>query len=179
MEIWKDIVGYEGLYQVSDLGNVKSLERIRYKKNGHICVHKEKLRKPGKCTNGYLGIGLTNSDGVLKQHLVHRLVLSSFVTQPSNGYEVNHINSIRHDNRLVNLEWCTKSENNRHSRIYGNAKYCYVQVPTITINLTSGYVEFYEATQHVTQRYNKSKSWITNIRRRGDSPFEYKGVLIF
>ena len=98
-EIWKDVVGYEGLYLVSDSG------RIRGVKSG-------KVLKPGS-TGKYLFVVLCK-DGKRTPISVHRVVATAFCDNPYLKSEVNHINEDRYDNRAVNLEWCTRLENIRH-----------------------------------------------------------------
>ena len=105
MEVFKDIVGFEGKYQISNLGNVKSLN---YKN-----THQEKLLKPVPHSKGYLKIQLMK-DGKRKSFFIHRLVAEAFLSNPDNKPEVNHINSNRQDNRLENLEWVSTSENALH-----------------------------------------------------------------
>ena len=113
-EIWKDIPGYEGMYQVSNLGRVKSLDRI--KTNKLIGKHfvKEKLMKLRLSSRGYLSVGLTKN-GKQVGYRVHRLVAQAFIPNPENKKEVNHINGVKTDNRVDNLEWCTSSENTIHA----------------------------------------------------------------
>lgn len=109
-EIWKDVVGYEGLYQVSNLGRVKSL--------GFDKWHKGKILKPSYDSKGnYLFIGL-HADGKVTQRNVHRLVAEAFIPNPNNLPCVNHIDEIKTNNRADNLEWCTIEYNSN----YGNAK---------------------------------------------------------
>lgn len=104
-EIWKDIEGYEGKYQVSNLGNVKS---INYNRTG-----KEKLLRPMKLRNGYLIVRLCVNNKV-KAYLTHRLVAQAFIENPGNRPCLDHINTIRTDNRADNLRWCTYKENNNN-----------------------------------------------------------------
>ena len=96
-EIWKDIKDYEGIYQVSNKGRVKSL--------GNDRKRKEKILKPVKNGKGYLRVMLSKK-GKIKGWLVHRLVGDAFITNPFNLPQINHINEIKEDNRVENLEYC-------------------------------------------------------------------------
>lgn len=106
MEEWKDIVGYEGLYQISSEGRVKSLKRIA--RNNHTVD--SKIRKPKIDKDGYCCVSLW-IDGVSKEHFIHRLVAQAFVPNPENKPCIDHINTDRTDNRAENLRWCTHKEN--------------------------------------------------------------------
>lgn len=108
MEEWRDVVGYEGMYQVSSEGRVKSLSRTSL--SGHVL--KERILKPSN-TRGYLMANLTK-DGCEKKFLIHRLVAVAFIPNPNGKPEINHLNEIKGDNRVDNLEWCTRSENINH-----------------------------------------------------------------
>lgn len=113
-EIWKDIPGYEGLYQVSNLGRVKSLGRKTWcgKGVGHILVHPVRIMKPCMCGSGYLTVYLTNREGVHRRHMIHRLVALAFI--PNDNLfvtTVNHKNEVKTDNRVDNLEWMTMKDN--------------------------------------------------------------------
>jgi len=100
-EIWKDVPGYEGHYQVSNLGRVKSLK-----------WSKERILKPRLDRVGYYHVGLCEG-GERKSNLVHRLVMLAFVGE--SDLQVNHKNGEKSDNRLENLEYCTSSENTQHA----------------------------------------------------------------
>ena len=104
-EVWRDIEGYEGLYQVSSEGRVKSLERKGCKR--------ERILKPGVRSKGYLFVVLC-AGGKSRMFSVHRLVCQAFHDNPENKLDVNHINENKTDNRACNLEWSTRKENCNH-----------------------------------------------------------------
>lgn len=108
-EIWKDVEGYEGLYQVSNLGRVRSLDRVTYNPVQPGCVRHGKLIKPQK--RGRYLFNALRKDGEAKQISIHRLVASAFVPNPNNYPVVNHKNENKYDNRAENLEWCTQKYN--------------------------------------------------------------------
>ena len=112
-ELWKDIKGYEGRYQVSDIGRVKSLERIVIRKNGSKQYRKERILKSLSKPNGYLYVNLCGSTGK-KKFYVHRLVCEAFHENPENKPCVNHIDENKTNNIASNLEWCTVAENINH-----------------------------------------------------------------
>lgn len=103
IEEWRDIKGFERLYQVSNLGNVKSLK-----------FGKERIVKPRKCGRGYLQVGLWK-DGKVKCYKVHRLVANAFLPNPNNLTEVNHKDEDKTNNKVSNLEWMTHRDNKRYS----------------------------------------------------------------
>lgn len=107
IELWKDIPGYEGRYQVSNLGRVKSLH---YKRSNFA-----RLLASVANRNGYCAVNLRDKDGRKKLVNIHRLVGAAFVPNADNKPQLNHINGNKKDNRAENLEWCTASENQSHS----------------------------------------------------------------
>lgn len=115
-EIWKDIKGYEGLYQISNLGRLRSLDRyVRHKKIKSLRLLKGKIMSPTiSNSTGYLVSTLYNK-GKGKQVTIHRLVAETFIPNPENKPEVNHINGIRDDDRVENFEWVNRSENQLHA----------------------------------------------------------------
>lgn len=108
-EIWKDIPGYEGIYQVSNFGRVKSVERYS-NDNKRKRLLKEKILKQGNHKLGYKNIHLVK-DGVEKILSIHRLVALAFIPNPDNLPFINHKDENRSNNYLDNLEWCTQKYN--------------------------------------------------------------------
>lgn len=113
-EVWKNIKNYKGLYQVSNLGRIKSLKRnIPFTNRwGQRITHlqKERILKAKKQFNGYLALSLSK-DGEHKTYLVHRLVAEAFILKTDNKSQVDHINGDKTDNRVENLRWVTPKEN--------------------------------------------------------------------
>ena len=108
-EIWKDIKGFEGLYQVSNIGRVKSLERFRKGENDCLVLLKERILKQ-QISRGYYRVQLCKNS-IQKWYQVHRLVYEAFNGSITEGLQVNHINEIKTDNRLSNLNLMTCKEN--------------------------------------------------------------------
>lgn len=112
-EEWGDVVGYEGRYQVSSMGRVKSLERTFIDKSGRKQTVKERILKPGMDRGGYLIVDLCDG-GKRKRFKVHRLVCQAFHDNPENKPYVNHIDENKTNNAASNLEWSTAKENCNH-----------------------------------------------------------------
>lgn len=120
-EIFKDIPTFEGLYQVSNLGRVKSLPRTYIQNNGYGSFphrYKERFLKPYKTKQGYLMIGLSKGNKS-KLYLLHRIVALTFIPNPIGYKEVNHKNAIKDDNRVENLEWCNRKYNQMEAERMG------------------------------------------------------------
>jgi len=109
MEIWKDVKGYEGIYQISNLGRLKV--KLKFRK---CRSYNEKTLNPSKDKDGYLRTALTKN-GKKQMKIMHRLVAETFLENNLNYPVVNHINGIKDDNRVENLEWCSVLQNNIHA----------------------------------------------------------------
>ena len=114
-EIWKDIEGYEGLYQISNLGRVKSCSKLHSVKKGGTYMSKERILVPGKDKEGYLHVRLSKNWKV-KLCKIHRLVALAFIPNPENYPIINHIDEIKTNNCVNNLEWCSFKYNINYSR---------------------------------------------------------------
>lgn len=112
MEIWKDIKGLEGKYQVSDLGTVKVLAFTGIRKDCRKYHVVEKIKKQSIFNNGYYGFGTNRAHGTV---LLHRALAEAFIPNPENKRCVNHKDGNKLNNSLDNLEWATHGENNQHA----------------------------------------------------------------
>lgn len=114
VEIWKDVIGYEGYYQVSNIGNVRSIDRTIIDSNSIKFNYKSKLLKPANNKDGYLQVGLSKNCKT-NSYCVHALLAKAFILNPENKPTVNHKDGNKHNNHIDNLEWATKSEQAIHS----------------------------------------------------------------
>ena len=110
IEIWRDIKGFEGIYQISNLGDVKSLARWIKNRNGMVRNVKEKILKPYEDVGGYLTVKLPINNKQ-KTYRVHRLVAEAFIPNPNNYPFINHKDENKKNNNVNNLEWCTAEYN--------------------------------------------------------------------
>jgi len=112
-EVWKDVEGYEDIYQVSNIGNVKS-KRFW---TGSKYIYRDKILKPSKSSSGYLQV-IFSKNGKTKSKFIHKLVASAFLENKNNYKEVNHKDENKENNNINNLEWC----NHKYNMNYGNIK---------------------------------------------------------
>lgn len=120
-EIWLPVRGYEGLYEVSDLGRVRSLDREVNYSDGRVVVKKGMIRSVSAGANGYENVRLYK-DKKPKSHSVHRLVAEAFIPNPENKPQVNHKDRNPLNNEYTNLEWVTHQENADHAWATGYHK---------------------------------------------------------
>jgi len=117
-EIFKPIMGYEGKYEISNMGRVKSLKRKQKTKSNGFAIRKGKIIKTSSTGKGYLQIKLS-MDGRERSFSVARLVAIHFIGLPETGRQVNHIDSDRKNNNINNLEWVKQQQNSDHRMAYG------------------------------------------------------------
>lgn len=168
-EIWKSIEGYEGIYQISNLGNVKSLYRLVKHKTGTRVIN-EKILKQGN-SGGYLNVELAN-DGINTMCLVHRLVAKGFIPNPENKPCINHIDGNTFNNNINNLEWCTYSENNLHAdnmglrNIKGERHYKAILTDKEVLEIRSKYIPYKYSHAKLGKEYGVTASNIQYIITR-------------
>jgi hypothetical protein len=120
MEEWKPVKDFDGWYEISNLGNVRSVQRIiqhkpdRFSSKGKIQVNESKVRVQSANKSGHMHVQLYRNSKPVKRY-VHRLVAEAFIPNPDNKPNVNHIDGNPKNNHYSNLEWCTQKENIRHS----------------------------------------------------------------
>lgn len=164
-EIWKDIKGYEGLYQVSNMGNVKSLN---YHRSGE-----ERIRKPIVDSKGYLAVNLYKN-GKCKRLLVHRLVLMTFAPIDNmKKLDVNHRDENKKNNNLDNLEWCSRSYNNNYGTRTQRTSKPVVQLDTTTNEVINVYCSAWEADRQGFNQGNIAQCCKNKFSRKGNNI--YKG----
>lgn len=173
-EIWKDIQGYEGLYKVSNMGRVKSLERTR---NMNLPGRErgapvpERILVPQKKKAGYLGVTLSK-DGRIKNFRIHCLVAQAFLPNPYNKPQVNHINGIKWDNRFSNIEWATGSENQRHALMLGLRDMSHRRKNVFQYDMRRNFIRSWNGAVEVEQETGMSQKYIASCCR-GDEPSAY------
>lgn len=141
IEEWKDIQGYEGKYQVSNYGRVKSLARYRKNNGNSQSFQGERILKQSVNNKGYCVVELCR-DAKRKRHTVHRLVASAFISNDENKEQVNHKDENKQNNHVDNLEWCTCKENINHGS--HNEKMAKTKgTPVIANDETGTEIEFY------------------------------------
>ena len=113
-EVWKDIKDFEGMYQISSFGRVRSVDRLIENSIGHLRRFEGQPIKPLITGQGYLYVRLPTKDGK-RNRFIHRLVAETFIVNHKDYPVVNHINGVKTDNRLSNLEWVTYSQNSQHA----------------------------------------------------------------
>jgi hypothetical protein len=123
-EIWKDVLGYEGLYEVSNMGNIRSLDRVTEGRDGKIYLKKGRVLKFFANRNGY-GIAVLHKDFIQKTHTVHKLVAMAFLNHTPCGHKevVNHIDFNKLNNKLSNLEIVSQRENTNKKHLKSFSKF--------------------------------------------------------
>lgn len=181
-EIFKDIEGYEGKYQISNLGNVKAFYKYENKKyKPHSKILKQKIKK-----NGYVEIGLSK-DNKTKYFTIHRLVAKTFIPNQENKPEVNHIDGNKQNNCVTNLEWVTSRENQKHAfklglqKPNGKENYKYIKpfvekskIKVCQYDLNNNYIQTFgsieDAKRYLKEIYNiTGHVWECTVGKRNST----------
>lgn len=167
-EVWKSVVGYEGRYEVSDFGNVKSLPRIESRSNGvPVNIYGGSLKPSVAKQSGHVRVNLRKG-GKSKTCWIHQLVMAAFIGERPLGYEVCHKDGVPANNRVGNLRWGTRSENIEDRRAHGtlvcgeavlSAKLSVAQVISIKEALRLG-----ERLCDLAEKFNVSASCVHRIK---------------
>lgn len=174
-EIWKDVAGFEGLYQVSNFGNVRSVTRTITRSDGKVYVKQGKQLKSFVTNRGYEYVMLNDCNR--KQHLktVHRLVAQAFISNPNNLPIVNHKDENKLNNAASNLEWCTHAYNNVYNDVNKRVseklkgRQAHNAVPVIDVSTGIVYTSKQQCVEACKLRWDVLNDMITG------KIFEFKG----
>ncbi len=156
-EIWKNIKGYEELYQVSDLGRIKSLEKQIVRNNGRKQTFKEKILKAGLSRNGYLTVMLfKNKKG--KTYTVHSLVAKNFIANDNNYKCINHKDENKLNNCVDNLEWCTYKYNNTY-----NDKMAFKRKKILQYSKDNEFIKEWDGIVRIQEELNINRNNISSV----------------
>lgn len=154
-EEWRSIEGYEGLYEVSSYGRVKSVDRYVKYSDGRIYLHKGKILSPVKHKKGYLKVVL-NCNGKCKTINIHRLVAQAFIENSDNFPQVNHKDEDKSNNRVDNLEWC----DSKYNLNYGTAR-----IRSRDTNIKNGFWTGLSKKEYRNKYYQENKDKICEKRK--------------
>lgn len=173
MEKWLDVVGYEGIYEISDEGRVRSKEgKTTFSKQHGTRSWKGRLLKPRPSTQGYLRVSLFKNKK-RKEFLIHRLVAEAFIPNPDNKEIINHKDGNKRNNNLKNIEWCNYKDNLQHA--YDNK--LNKREKTIKITNKATKQEFvFRNMQEASGFLGKSRGFVSNILKQ--NRHEYKNFII-
>ena len=166
--MWKSVVGFEGLYEVSDSGSVVSCERI-------TCDGKHLKRKEihgGHFSNGYRFVCL-RKDGVNRNCSIHRLVAEAFIPNPLNLTDVNHKDGNKQNNSVENLEWCTRSDNLKHAVKIGLVKNQCKITRSVIVKDSDGCETTFPTMRECAAFFGFTKCWLGNYMKKHGNPCRY------
>ena len=164
MEIWKEVKDFEGIYEISNYGRLKSKDRYVSRGRNTIRFSKGKIIKPVICRNGYLEYQL-RKDGKRKVFLAHRLVAETFISNPKNLPQINHLDENITNNNVTKLQWCTAQENanygtrNKRAKISNRNQ----QKAVLQLDLDGEYINEFECIGDASRAINGDISAIIRV----------------
>ncbi len=166
MELWKDIPGYEGIYEVSSTGRVRSSKN----KTTQSVLHGERkwqqrILKQKSDKNGYKRVSLWKNK-MVKDFLVHRLVAMAFIEKVDGKDIINHKDGIQWNNHVSNLEWCTYQENNAHAI---ENRLNTVGEPIVLFNLISKETHYFTSKAEASKFVGRSHGYVSNLLKNGEN----------
>lgn len=178
MEEWRDVVGYEGKYQVSNLGNVRSVDRTFTNACGVNVTRKGVMLKPMLNQGGYMKVTM-HKDGKVNTEVIHRCVAEAFIPNENNLPQVNHKDGNKRNNNVSNLEWCTALENMHHAINQGlrNNALEYAKSarkPVIATNLDTGEETFYESIQAAENVFGRHVTNVLSGSRKATKGYTFR-----
>jgi hypothetical protein len=167
-EIWKDVPGYEGFFNISNLGRIETVSR-KVKNNNYkgVRISKKRILQPFLMKNNYYAIKLC-VNGVNKKFYLHRLIAQAFIPNPKNKREINHIDGNKQNNNILNLEWVDRKENITHALMTGLLK-TGEQCPWHKLTekqvkkIRSEYIPFINGYKNLGKKYGVSWQTIVSI----------------
>ena len=169
-EVWKDIVGYEGLYQVSNLGRVKSLKRKVYAGRNRMRWQHERIMSNNRTNgNGYIIVSL-NKESKSETKYVHRLVAESFIENPNNYKYINHKDENKSNNKVSNLEWCTAQYNSTYNDLHIRNSKKMINNPKISkkiyqLDEDNNIINVFPSISEASRQFNVSNQAISDCLR--------------
>lgn len=177
-EIWKPVVGYEGFYEVSSIGRVRSLARIVECNDGRKRKIKDRILKCSRNSGGYYGITL-HKDGCTKSVNIHRIVAEAFVPNPLEKEEVNHKDENPSNNHASNLEWVTAKENNNYGTRKERARKAIVEAQGRAVRQLSRDGELVAEYESLSEAYGATGAFISNIVKCARGEYKTAGGYIW
>lgn len=177
-EEWKPVPGYIGYYEVSNIGNVRSVDRLVTYSNGIKHVYKGRMLKQDVNYKGYHRVRL-HKDGKSKAFSVHRLVALAFIPNQDNLPQVNHIDENKSNNCVLNLEWCTSRYNNNYGNRINNSVNTYLNNNdlgrhVLRCDMNNNIIQEYRSTYEVEKLFGKNHSYIRKCCNTNKVAYGYR-----